>query len=75
MIQERHNGEERPLTSASQSQQKKDKILLISGICIPIGLMLFGLASLLARTQTVGAGLMLFVLALLLFYRGSEGVS
>jgi hypothetical protein len=70
MVHERHNGEDRPHTSASQPQQKKDKILIISGVCIPIGLLLFGLGSFLARTPTPAAGLMLFVLAPLLFYRG-----
>jgi len=70
MVHERHNGEERPHTSASQPQQKKDKILLISGVCIPIGLLLFGLGGLLARTPTPGAGLMVFVLASLLFIGG-----
>ena len=34
-------------------------------------LLLFGLDSFLASLQTAGAGLMLFVLALLLYYRGS----
>jgi len=71
MVHERQNGEERPRPSASQPQQKKDTILLISGICIPIGLLLFVLGGLLARTtQTPGAGLMLVVLASLLFIGG-----
>ena len=67
MVHERHNGEERPQTTASQPKQRKDAILLISGVCIPIGLLLFGLGSLLARTQPPAAGLMLYVLASLLF--------
>jgi hypothetical protein len=70
MVQERHKGEERPHTSASQPQQKKDTILLISGVCIPIGLLLLGLGFVLARTPTPGAGLMVLVLASLLFIGG-----
>ena len=70
MVQERHKGEERPHTSASQPQQKKDKILLISGACIPIGLLLFGLGIVIARTPTPSAGLMVLVLASLLFIGG-----
>jgi hypothetical protein len=67
MVHERHKGGERPHTSESQPQQKKDTILLISGVSIPIGLLFFGLGSVLARTPTPGAGLMLFVLASLFF--------
>jgi EamA domain-containing membrane protein RarD len=70
MVQERHNREERPHTSASQPQQRKDTILLISGVCIPISLLLFVLGGVLARSQTPGAGLMSFVLATLLFIGG-----
>jgi hypothetical protein len=71
MVHQRHNGEEMPHTSASQPQQRKDTILLISGICILIGLLLFVLGGVLASTtQTPGAGLMLVVLASLLFMGG-----
>lgn len=70
MVHQRHNDEQRPPTSASQPQQRKDTILLIRGVCIPIGLLLFGLGGVLARTPTPGAGLMLFVLAALLFIGG-----
>jgi uncharacterized Tic20 family protein len=70
MVHERQNGEERPHTSAVQPQQRKGTILLIRGVCIPVGLLLFGLGSMLARTPTPGAGLMSFVLASLLFIGG-----
>ena len=70
MVHERHNGEERTQTTASQPKQRKDAILFISGVCIPIGLLLFGLGIVLARTPTPGAGLMVFVLASLLFIGG-----
>ena len=48
----------------------KDKILLASGVCIPIGLLLFVVGAVLARTPTPGAGLMVLVLACLLFIGG-----
>jgi uncharacterized Tic20 family protein len=70
MVHERQNGEERQRTSASQPQQRKDTILIISGICILIGLLLFVLGGVLARSQTPGAGLMSFVLASLLLIGG-----
>ena len=70
MVHERQNDEERPRTSASQPQKRKDTILIISGICILIGLLLFVLGGVLARSQTPGAGLMSFVLATLLFIGG-----
>ena len=70
MVHERQNGKARPHTSASQPQQRMDKILLISGVCIPIGLLLFVVGAVLARTPTPGAGLMVLVLASLLFIGG-----
>jgi hypothetical protein len=70
MVHERKNSKERPHTTASQPQQGMDKILLVSGVCIPIGLLLFVVGAVLARTPTPGAGLMVLVLACLLFIGG-----
>jgi uncharacterized membrane protein len=69
MVQERHNGEEAAYFR-EPTQLKMDTILLISGVSIPIGLLLFGLGIVLARTPTPAAGLMVFVLASLLFIGG-----
>jgi uncharacterized membrane protein len=70
MSHEKQYGEERPHTSASQPQKRKDIILIISGICILLGLLLFVLGGEIARSQTPGAGLISFGLASLLFIGG-----
>lgn len=71
MVHQRHNDEQRPPTSASQPQQRKDTILLIRGVCIPIGLLLFGLGGVLARTRAARRRLDAFCSSCLAVYRGS----